>query len=39
MKPILNGYDFAKNSRFIKGFTRGKFWYRISGELYYILNF
>jgi len=39
IKPLLNGYDFAKGSRFIKGFTRGKVWYRILGNFIIFLTF
>ena len=32
IKPLLNGYDFAKGSRFIKGSTEKKPWHRVLGN-------
>ena len=32
IEPLLNGYDFAKGSRFLKNFPRNKPWHRIIGN-------
>lgn len=39
IKPLLNGYDFAKGSRFLQGFPRNKPWYRILGNWIITLTF
>lgn len=39
IKPLLNGYDFAKGSRFIHGFPQNKPWHRIVGNLIITITF
>lgn len=39
IKPLLNGYDFAKGSRFIYGLPKNKPWYRIMGNWIIVLTF
>ena len=39
IKPLLDGYDFAKGTRFIKGSTERKPWYRILGNFIITLVF
>jgi len=39
IQPLLNGYDFAKGSRFALGFPRHKPWYRIMGNWIITLTF
>lgn len=37
--PLLNGYDYAKGSRFASGMPRRKPWYRIAGNWVIVLLF
>jgi glycosyltransferase involved in cell wall biosynthesis len=39
INPLLNGYDFAKGSRFLKGLPHQKPWYRIIGNWLIVLTF
>jgi glycosyltransferase involved in cell wall biosynthesis len=39
INPLLQGYDFSKGSRFIRGKTRNKKWYRIFGNWIIVILF
>jgi glycosyltransferase involved in cell wall biosynthesis len=39
IEPLLNGYDFAKGSRFLRGSPRNKPWYRILGNFIIMMTF
>ena len=39
IKPLLNGYDFAKGSRFTPGFPQNKPWHRIVGNWIITITF
>lgn len=39
IEPLLNGYDFAKGSRFLRRFPRNKLWYRILGNWIITITF
>ncbi len=39
IEPLLNGYDFAKGSRFALGLPRNKPWYRILGNWIITMTF
>lgn len=39
IEPLLNGYDFAKGSRFLHGFPQNKPWHRILGNWLITITF
>lgn len=39
IQPLLNGYDFAKGSRFLRSFPHNKPWYRILGNWIITITF
>ena len=39
IEPLLDGYDFAKGSRFLHGFPRNKPWHRILGNWIITITF
>jgi glycosyltransferase involved in cell wall biosynthesis len=39
IEPLLDGYDFAKGSRFLHGFPRNKPWHRIMGNWIIAMTF